>query len=53
MAELSSSEFETPWNEVLHLDREPARRVEAPDGEVLARLLGEPWNLEQFLRVAI
>ena len=39
--------------EFIHLDRKAALRIEDPGGEVLACLLGEPWKLEQFLRVGI
>ena len=31
----------------------PALRIEDHGGDVLARLIGEPWDLEPFLRVAI
>jgi PAS domain S-box-containing protein len=39
--------------ELIHLDRKPVLRIEDPGGEVLACLLGEPWELGQFLRVGI
>jgi len=31
----------------------PALLLEDPGGDLLARLLGQPWELPQFLRVAI
>src|ERR1700678_1064892 len=39
--------------EFIHLDRKPALQIENPGGEVLACLLGKPWELEQFLRVGM
>lgn len=32
---------------------QPALRLEDPGGDLLARLLGKPWEVTQFLRVAI
>jgi PAS domain S-box-containing protein len=39
--------------EFIHLDRKPALRIENPGGQVLACLLGKPWELEGFLRVGM
>jgi len=39
--------------EFIYEHGKPGLRIEDPGGEVLACLLGEPWKLEQFLRVGI
>ena len=39
--------------ELLHVHGKPALVIEDHGGEVLARLLGKPWDLDLFLRVAI
>src|SRR5271154_2263729 len=39
--------------ELIHDHGKPALLIEDHGGEVLARLLGEPWELDLFLRVAI
>jgi serine/threonine protein kinase len=39
--------------ELVHHQGKPALLVEHPGGELLAAMLGAPWELRQFLRVAI
>jgi PAS domain S-box-containing protein len=39
--------------EFIHHQGKPALLIENPGGELLAAMLGSPWELAQFLRVAI
>src|SRR5580700_3365898 len=51
------SELDPSWAarplELIHDHEKPALLIEDHGGEVLARLLGKPWELDLFLRVAI
>ena len=51
------SELDPSWAarplELIHDHGKPALVIEDHGGEVLARLLGKPWELDLFLRVAI
>ena len=51
------SELDPSWAarplELIHDHGKPALLIEDHGGEVLARLLGKPWELDLFLRVAI
>ncbi|MGB8521325.1 MAG: sigma 54-interacting transcriptional regulator [Candidatus Acidiferrales bacterium] len=51
------SELDSSWAarplELIHDHGKPALVIEDHGGEVLARLLGKPWELDAFLRVAI
>src|SRR5271154_5600550 len=51
------SELDPSWAarplELIHDHGNPALIIEDHGGEVLARLLGKPWELDLFLRVAI
>jgi predicted ATPase/signal transduction histidine kinase len=51
------SELDPSWAarplELIHDQGKPALLIEDHGGEVLARLLGKPWELDLFLRVAI
>ncbi|MGB6688944.1 MAG: AAA family ATPase [Terracidiphilus sp.] len=51
------SELDPSWAarplELIHDHGNPALVIEDHGGEVLARLLGKPWELDLFLRVAI
>jgi hypothetical protein len=50
-------ELDTVWAarpfELGHHEGKPALLMENPGGELLAAMLGTPWELTQFLRVAI
>jgi PAS domain S-box-containing protein len=50
--ELETSWAVRPFGSVHHRGK-PALLMEYPGGELLATLLGKPWELTQFLRVAI
>jgi transcriptional regulator with GAF, ATPase, and Fis domain/predicted ATPase len=50
--ELDSSWASRPID-LVHEDGLPTLRMEDPGGELLARLVGRPWELTAFLRVAI
>jgi serine/threonine protein kinase len=51
------NELKTSWAaspfELAHHQGRPALLMEDPGGELLAAMLGAPWELTQFLRVAI
>jgi hypothetical protein len=51
------SELDPSWAarplELIHDHGKPALIIEDHGGETLARLLGKPWELDLFLRVAI
>ena len=51
------SELDPSWAarplELIHDHGKPALLIEDHGGEVLARLLGKPWELDLFLRIAI
>src|SRR5580658_7938380 len=51
------SELDPSWAarplELIHDHGKPALLIEDHGGEVLARLLGKPWELDLFLRVAV
>jgi PAS domain S-box-containing protein len=51
------SELDPSWAarplELIHDHGKPALIIEDHGGEILARLLGKPWQLQLFLRVAI
>jgi serine/threonine protein kinase len=50
--ELEPSSVARPLR-LVHHHGLPALLLEDPGGDLLARLLGQPWELPQFLRVAI
>jgi serine/threonine protein kinase len=39
--------------ELVHSQGRPTLRLADPGGELLARLVGQPWGVDQFLRVAM
>ncbi len=51
------SDLDSAWAacplELIHHQGKPTLLMEHPDGEILATLLGESWEVTQFLRVAI